>query len=69
MCEGSNYASLAVSFSCILNKITCENTEAEIYKYFFHKSFENFTGKTPVLESLFTKVAGPQAPPVTVILS
>ena len=27
--EGSNYASLAVSFSCTVNKITCEDTEAD----------------------------------------
>ena len=38
-----------------------EDTEAEVHKYFFRKSFGNFTGKTPVLESLFKKVAGPQA--------
>ena len=30
--EGSNYASLAVSFSCIVCKITCEDTEAEVHK-------------------------------------
>ena len=29
--------------------------------YVFRKSSANFTGKTPVLESLFTKAAGPQA--------
>ena len=57
--EGSNYASLAVSFSCIVNKITGEDTEAEDQKYFFRKSFGNITGKTPVLEFLFKKVAGP----------
>ena len=58
--RGSNYASLAVSFSCTVNKITCEDTEAEVHKYFFRKSFGNFTGKTPVLESLFKKFAGPR---------
>ena len=51
--EGSNYASLAVSFSCIVNKITGEDTKAEIHKYFFRKSFRYFT----VLESLFKKFA------------
>ena len=55
--EGSNYASLAVSFSCIVNKITCEDTEAEVHKDFFQKSFGNFTRKTPALESLFKKDA------------
>ena len=59
--EGSNYASLAVSLSCIVNKITCEDTEAEVPKYFFRKCFANFPRKTPVLESHFEKVAGPQA--------
>ena len=59
--EGSNYASLAVSLSCIVNKITCEDTEAEVLKYFFRKCFANFPRKTPVLESHFEKVAGPQA--------
>ena len=29
---GSNYASLAVSFSCIVNKIPREDTEAEVPK-------------------------------------
>ena len=38
-----------------------EDTEAEVHKYFFRKSFANFTGKTPVLESLFKKVTDPQA--------
>ena len=38
-----------------------EDTEAEVHKYFFRKSFGNFTGKTPVLESFFKKIAGPQA--------
>ena len=57
----STYTSLAVSFPRIVNKITCEDTEVEAHKYFSRKSFENFTGKTPVLESLFKKVAGPQA--------
>ena len=41
--------------------MTGEETEAEVDIYFFRKSFGNFTGKTPVLESLFRKVAGPQA--------
>ena len=41
--------------------MTGEETEAEVDIYFFRKSFGNFTGKTPVLESLFKKVAGPQA--------
>ena len=33
----------------------------QVHKYLFRTSFRNFTGKTPVLESLFKKVAGPQA--------
>ena len=41
--------------------MTGEETEAEVDIYFFRKSFGNFTGKTPVLESLFKKVAGPRA--------
>ena len=49
------------TFSCIVSKITSEDTEEGIYKCFSRKSFANFTGKTPMLESLFTKVAGPQA--------
>ena len=53
---GSNYTSLAVSISCIVNKITSEDTESEIHKHFFRKSFGDFTGKTPVLESLFKKI-------------
>ena len=40
--------------------MTGEETEAEVDIYFFRKSFGNFTGKTPVLESLFRKVVGPQ---------
>ena len=44
---GSNYASLASSFWCIVNKITYEATEAEIYK-----NFVNFTGKH-LCQSLF----------------
>ena len=59
--DNFNYASLAVSFSCILNKITSEDWEVEVQKYFFRKSFANFTGKEPVFDSLFNKVAGPQA--------
>ena len=39
--------------------MTGEETEAEVDIYFFRKSFGNFTGKTPVLESLFKKVTGP----------
>ena len=46
--EASNYVSLAVSFSCIVNKITGEDTEVQIHKYFFRKSVGNVTGKTPV---------------------
>ena len=49
------------TFSCIVSKITSEDTEEGIYKCFSRKSFANFTGKPPMLESLFTKVAGPQA--------
>ena len=41
--------------------MACEDTEAEVHKYFFRKSFANFTGETPVLESLFKKVTDPQA--------
>ena len=33
--EGSNYASLAAPFSCIVNEITSEDIEAEVLKYFF----------------------------------
>ena len=33
--KGSNYASFTVSFSYIVTKITCEDTEAEVEKYFF----------------------------------
>ena len=68
--EGSNYASIAAFVSCIVNKITCEDTEAGVHKYFFQKSFENFTRKhwkhlfftrkIPVLGSLFKKVACPR---------
>ena len=49
------------TFSCIVSKITSEDTEEGIYKCFSRKNFPNFTGKPPMLESLFTKVAGPQA--------
>ena len=52
---------LAVFFLCIVKKITCEDTETEVHKYFFCRSFANFTGKTPVLEFLFKKIADPQA--------
>ena len=41
--------------------MTGEETEAEVDIYFFRKSFGNFTGKTPVLESLFKKVTGLRA--------
>ena len=40
--EDSNYASLAVSFSCIVNKVTWRNMFLEIYVL---KNFESFTGK------------------------
>ena len=39
-----------------MNKITCEDTEAEVHKYFFRKSFGDFARKTPALESLLRKV-------------
>ena len=45
---------------CIVNKTTCEDTEAEVHKYVFRKGFTNFTGKAVVLESLFKKIAGSQ---------
>ena len=60
--EGSsNYASLAVSFSWIVNKITCEyrgGGSQMLLKIGAPKNFENLTGKTPALGSLFKKVAG-----------
>ena len=49
-----------VLIPCIVNKITCEDTEAEVHKYIFRKGFANFTGKAVVLESLFKKIAGSQ---------
>ena len=35
--------------------------QAEFHKYFFVKSFTDFTGKTPVLDSIFKKITVTQA--------
>ena len=50
--ESSNYASLAVSFSCIVNKIIWRY-RSMFLKIGAVKNFANFTRKMPVLGSLF----------------
>ena len=61
--RGSNFSSLAVSFSCIVNKIIWWYKSRRSQKVFTlnAKNFANFTGKIHVLESLFEKASGPHA--------
>ena len=57
--ECTNYASLVVSFSCIVNNVSwrCRNSRSQMF-------FKIGVLKTPSFDSLFNKVSGHQAFPM-----